>query len=140
MTILRRTYISNLGLQKLGIVVAFINYHIRAKPLVHSINVSEAKALIVGPGMLLQDKQERTSLNMLNQYLAIFCLNFCLNQQFSGDRVFFKDLKLKYQYVSAKMHAFINYKVSLTHVTVKHFIFVSTNFRQTAKKGNFVST
>ncbi|KAK3096869.1 hypothetical protein FSP39_004198 [Pinctada imbricata] len=42
-----------LGLQKLGIGAALINYHIRAKPLLHSIRVSEAKALILGPEDIL---------------------------------------------------------------------------------------
>ncbi|KAL3865948.1 hypothetical protein ACJMK2_043292 [Sinanodonta woodiana] len=39
-----------LGLQKLGIAVAFINFNIRKKPLVHSIRACEAKVLIVGQG------------------------------------------------------------------------------------------
>ncbi|KAL3865946.1 hypothetical protein ACJMK2_043290 [Sinanodonta woodiana] len=48
-----------LGLQKLGIAVAFINFNIRKKPLVHSIRVCEAKVLIVGQGDdLLQAAEE----------------------------------------------------------------------------------
>ncbi|KAL3865943.1 hypothetical protein ACJMK2_043287 [Sinanodonta woodiana] len=39
-----------LGLQKLGIAAAFINFNIRMKPLVHSIKVCGAKILIVGQG------------------------------------------------------------------------------------------
>ncbi|KAL3865947.1 hypothetical protein ACJMK2_043291 [Sinanodonta woodiana] len=39
-----------LGLQKLGIAVAFINFNIRMKPLVNSIRACEAKVLIVGQG------------------------------------------------------------------------------------------
>lgn len=38
------------GLQKVGLGVAFINYHNRSKPLLHTIKVSKAKAVIVGPG------------------------------------------------------------------------------------------
>lgn len=38
-----------LGLQKVGLGVAFINYHNRSKPLLHTIKVSKAKAVIVGP-------------------------------------------------------------------------------------------
>ncbi|XP_045156369.2 long-chain fatty acid transport protein 2-like isoform X2 [Mercenaria mercenaria] len=38
-----------LGLQKLGIAVAFINFHIRGQPLIHTIKACEAKALIIGP-------------------------------------------------------------------------------------------
>ncbi|XP_060577290.1 long-chain fatty acid transport protein 2-like isoform X2 [Ruditapes philippinarum] len=37
-----------LGLQKLGIAVAFINYNIKGQPLVHTIRACEAKVLIVG--------------------------------------------------------------------------------------------
>lgn len=37
-----------LGLQKLGIAVAFINFHIKGQPLTHTIKACEAKALIVG--------------------------------------------------------------------------------------------
>ncbi|KAJ8303998.1 hypothetical protein KUTeg_017581 [Tegillarca granosa] len=39
-----------LGLQKIGLGVAFINYHIRAKALLHSIKACEARALIIGLG------------------------------------------------------------------------------------------
>lgn len=39
-----------LGLQKLGNAAAFINFHLKAKPLAHSIRASEAKILIVGEG------------------------------------------------------------------------------------------
>lgn len=38
------------GLQKVGLSVAFINYHNRSKPLLHTIKVSKARALIIGPG------------------------------------------------------------------------------------------
>lgn len=38
-----------LGLQKVGISVAFINYHNRSKPLLHTIKVSKARAVIIGP-------------------------------------------------------------------------------------------
>lgn len=37
------------GLQKIGLGVAFINYHNRSKPLLHTITVSKARALIIGP-------------------------------------------------------------------------------------------
>ncbi|KAL3866997.1 hypothetical protein ACJMK2_044238 [Sinanodonta woodiana] len=37
-----------LGLQKLGIAVAFINYNIKKKALVHSLRSCEAKVLIIG--------------------------------------------------------------------------------------------
>ncbi|XP_033750776.1 long-chain fatty acid transport protein 6-like [Pecten maximus] len=39
-----------LGLLKLGLVDAFINYHNKSGPLLHSILVSDAKVLIVGNG------------------------------------------------------------------------------------------
>ncbi|XP_053388808.1 long-chain fatty acid transport protein 2-like [Mercenaria mercenaria] len=42
-----------LGLQKLGIAVAFINYNINGQPLVHTIRACEAKVLIVGSGNIL---------------------------------------------------------------------------------------
>ena len=38
------------GLQKIGIAVAFVNYHLKSAPLAHTIKVSEAKLLIVGEG------------------------------------------------------------------------------------------
>ena len=38
------------GLQKLGNAAAFINFHLKSKPLAHSINASDAKVLIVGQG------------------------------------------------------------------------------------------
>lgn len=45
-----------MGLAKIGATSALINYNLRADPLVHSITVSNAKAVIVGselaPGML----------------------------------------------------------------------------------------
>ncbi|XP_041361855.1 long-chain fatty acid transport protein 6-like [Gigantopelta aegis] len=41
---------TTLGLQKLGIVSANINYHLKLDQLVHSVVNSEAKALIVGAG------------------------------------------------------------------------------------------
>ncbi|XP_045156370.2 long-chain fatty acid transport protein 2-like [Mercenaria mercenaria] len=37
-----------LGLQKLGIAVAFINYNINGQPLVHTLRACEAKVLITG--------------------------------------------------------------------------------------------
>lgn len=37
-----------LGLQKLGIAVAFLNFHVKGQPLVHAIKACEAKALITG--------------------------------------------------------------------------------------------
>jgi predicted metallopeptidase len=43
---------SFLRLQKIGVAVAFLNTNNRHKPLLHSIQVSEAKVLIVGEGML----------------------------------------------------------------------------------------
>ncbi|XP_033749511.1 very long-chain acyl-CoA synthetase-like [Pecten maximus] len=39
-----------LGLQKIGMVDAFINYHLTAEPLLHSIRTSNAKVIIVGSG------------------------------------------------------------------------------------------
>ncbi|XP_069137930.1 long-chain fatty acid transport protein 6-like isoform X2 [Argopecten irradians] len=39
-----------LGLQKIGMVDAFINYHLTAEPLLHSIRASQAKAVIIGSG------------------------------------------------------------------------------------------
>ncbi|XP_062583298.1 long-chain fatty acid transport protein 6-like [Saccostrea cucullata] len=39
-----------LGLQKAGLVGAFINYHLKAHPLIHSIKVSDAPVLIIGSG------------------------------------------------------------------------------------------
>lgn len=42
-----------LGLLKLGLGVAFINNNVRSRPLVHSITVSDAKALITGSGDVL---------------------------------------------------------------------------------------
>ncbi|XP_033749378.1 LOW QUALITY PROTEIN: very long-chain acyl-CoA synthetase-like [Pecten maximus] len=39
-----------LGLQKIGLADAFINYHLTSKPLLHSLKVSEAKVIIVGAG------------------------------------------------------------------------------------------
>lgn len=39
-----------LGLQKIGVAVAFLNTNNRHKPLLHSIQVSDAKILIVGQG------------------------------------------------------------------------------------------
>lgn len=44
------------GLQKVGLGVAFINYHNRSKPLLHTIKVSKAKAVIVGPGTVVFQK------------------------------------------------------------------------------------
>ena len=41
-----------LGLSKLGIVCAFINTNLRSKSLQHCIEVSGAKAVIVGQGTL----------------------------------------------------------------------------------------
>ena len=38
------------GLQKLGIAAAFVNFHLKSKPLAHSIKSSDAKILIVGEG------------------------------------------------------------------------------------------
>lgn len=40
------------GLSKLGIVCAFINTNLRSKSLIHSIQVSKAKAIIVGQSKL----------------------------------------------------------------------------------------
>ncbi|XP_033749297.1 long-chain fatty acid transport protein 6-like [Pecten maximus] len=40
-----------LGLQKIGMVDAFINYHLTAEPLLHSIRASNAKVIIVGSGI-----------------------------------------------------------------------------------------
>ncbi|KAJ8304562.1 hypothetical protein KUTeg_018145, partial [Tegillarca granosa] len=39
-----------LGLLKLGLTVAFVNYHLRAQPLAHILKTSEAKIIIVGDG------------------------------------------------------------------------------------------
>jgi len=39
-----------LGLQKLGIAVAFINFNIKGGPLVHTLKACEARALIIGAG------------------------------------------------------------------------------------------
>ncbi|XP_033749287.1 very long-chain acyl-CoA synthetase-like [Pecten maximus] len=39
-----------LGLMKVGLSDAFINYHLTAKPLLHSLNVSNAKVIIIGAG------------------------------------------------------------------------------------------
>ncbi|OWF55324.1 very long-chain acyl-CoA synthetase-like [Mizuhopecten yessoensis] len=39
-----------LGLLKLGLVDAFINYHTKSRPLLHSILVCDAKVLIIGDG------------------------------------------------------------------------------------------
>ncbi|XP_052795945.1 long-chain fatty acid transport protein 2-like [Mya arenaria] len=47
-----------LGLQKLGIAVAFINFHIRGQPLIHTLKASEAKALIIGAGDYILPKIE----------------------------------------------------------------------------------
>ncbi|XP_021351477.1 very long-chain acyl-CoA synthetase-like [Mizuhopecten yessoensis] len=44
-----------LGLLKVGLSDAFINYHLTAKPLLHSLNISEAKVIIVGAGDELLD-------------------------------------------------------------------------------------
>ncbi|OWF53947.1 very long-chain acyl-CoA synthetase-like [Mizuhopecten yessoensis] len=54
-----------LGLQKIGMVDAFINYHLTAEPLLHSIRASNAKAIIVGSGEgLLESIEEiRNSLS-----------------------------------------------------------------------------
>ena len=38
------------GLQKLGVASAFVNYHLKAEPLAHSLNSCNAKAVIVGHG------------------------------------------------------------------------------------------
>ena len=38
------------GLQKLGIAAAFVNFHLKSKPLARSIKSSDAKILIVGEG------------------------------------------------------------------------------------------
>ncbi|WAQ97831.1 S27A2-like protein [Mya arenaria] len=45
-------------LQKLGIAVAFINFHIRGQPLIHTLKASEAKALIIGAGDYILPKIE----------------------------------------------------------------------------------
>ncbi|KAH9520445.1 hypothetical protein Btru_060803 [Bulinus truncatus] len=42
-----------LGLQKLGITVALINFNLRLQPLIHSIRSTEPKYLIVGSGDIL---------------------------------------------------------------------------------------
>ncbi|KAH9520442.1 hypothetical protein Btru_060800 [Bulinus truncatus] len=42
-----------LGLQKLGIAVALINYNLRLQPLIHSVLAAEPKYFIVGPGNAL---------------------------------------------------------------------------------------
>ncbi|XP_013094718.2 long-chain fatty acid transport protein 2-like [Biomphalaria glabrata] len=42
-----------LGLQKLGIAAALINYNLRSQPLIHSILAAEPKYFIVGPGNTL---------------------------------------------------------------------------------------
>ncbi|KAH3858043.1 long-chain fatty acid transport protein 2-like isoform X2 [Dreissena polymorpha] len=47
-----------LGLQKLGIAVAFINFHIRGDPLVHTLRACEAKVLIIGQGDYILPKVE----------------------------------------------------------------------------------
>lgn len=39
-----------LGLRKAGLSAAFINYHLKGHPLIHSIKVSEAPVLIIGSG------------------------------------------------------------------------------------------
>lgn len=44
-----------LGLLKLGLVDAFINYHNKSGPLLHSIVVSDAKVIIIGDGDELLD-------------------------------------------------------------------------------------
>ncbi|XP_069137269.1 long-chain fatty acid transport protein 2-like [Argopecten irradians] len=44
-----------LGLLKIGLSDAFINYHLTAKPLLHSLKVSDAKVIIIGAGDELLD-------------------------------------------------------------------------------------
>lgn len=36
-----------LGLSKLGVVIAFVNYNLRSQPLTHSISVADCKAVVV---------------------------------------------------------------------------------------------
>jgi len=48
-----------LGLQKLGIAVAFINFHIKGAPLIHVVKACEAKVLIIGNGsQIVQNVEE----------------------------------------------------------------------------------
>lgn len=64
-----------LGLQKLGIAAAFVNFHLKSKPLAHSIAVSEAKALIVGEGdeLLASIDEIRDELSSLPIYVFGKC-------------------------------------------------------------------
>ncbi|XP_063432253.1 long-chain fatty acid transport protein 6-like [Mytilus trossulus] len=64
-----------LGLQKLGIAAAFVNFHLKSKPLAHSIAVSEAKALIVGEGdeLLASIDEIRDELSSLPIYVYGKC-------------------------------------------------------------------
>jgi solute carrier family 27 fatty acid transporter 1/4 len=41
-----------LGLAKIGVVTALINYNLKDKPLLHSIQIAESKAVIVGKDFL----------------------------------------------------------------------------------------
>lgn len=43
-------YCLSTGLQKIGVAVALLNTNNKHKPLLHSIEISEAKVLIVGQG------------------------------------------------------------------------------------------
>lgn len=60
-----------LGLLKLGVTVAFINYHLKADPLAHSIKASCAKILILGEGNeLLQSLEEiQAKIDLLPTYV-----------------------------------------------------------------------
>lgn len=41
-------YVYRLGLSKIGVVTALINYNLRQKSLIHSIEVAECRAVIYG--------------------------------------------------------------------------------------------
>ncbi|KAJ8304839.1 hypothetical protein KUTeg_018422 [Tegillarca granosa] len=61
-----------LGFQKIGVQIAFINYNLRFKSLLHCIKVSEAKLILIGQGMelkkaILDIQDDLTSFDIYSQ-------------------------------------------------------------------------
>ena len=54
-----------LGLAKIGVVTALINYNLKDKPLLHSIQIAESKAVILGKDFLSSIFKQLLFLNFL---------------------------------------------------------------------------
>lgn len=65
------------GLQKLGIAVAFINFHIKGQPLIHTIKACEAKVLIIGSGTFIVVISNVCLVAMIKLKKVFYCY-FCI--------------------------------------------------------------